>query len=63
MRSLIDFSVGTAGAADWDTADYWALFDAAGTGLMISAALPAARAVANGETETIQAGRVRPKFN
>lgn len=62
-RNLIDVGLGTAGAADWDTADYFALFDAAGTGLMISAALPVARAVADGETETIQAGRVRVVFS
>jgi hypothetical protein len=61
-RTLIDVSVGTAAAADWDTADYWALFDAAGTGLMISAALPVARDVESGDTETIQAGRIRPTF-
>lgn len=63
VRNLIDFSFPTAGAADWDTADYWALFDAAGTGLMFSAALPAARAVGNGETETIQANRIRLTFS
>jgi hypothetical protein len=61
-RTLIDVSVGTAAAADWDEATHWALFDAAGTGLMFSAALPVARQVANGETETIQAGRIRPSF-
>lgn len=62
VRNLINFAFPTAGAADWDTADYWALFNAAGTGLMFSAALPAARAVGNGETETIAANRIRPTF-
>lgn len=62
-RNLIDFAFPTAGAGDWDTADYWALYDNAGTGLVMSAALPAARAIANGETETIQAGRVRPTWS
>jgi hypothetical protein len=61
-RNLIAFTFPTAGAADWDTADYWALFDAAGTGLIMSAALPAARAIGNGETETIAAGRIRPTW-
>jgi hypothetical protein len=61
-RSLVDFSVGTAGAADWTTATYFGLYDNAGSGLMMSGALPASRAVANGATETIQAGRIRPSL-
>ena len=61
-RSLIDFAFPTAGAGGWNMATYWALFDAAGTGLMFSAVLPATRTVAAGVTETIQAGRIRPSF-
>lgn len=62
-RNLIDVSVGTAGAGDWDEATHWALFDAAGTGLIMSAQLPVARTVANGDTETIQIGRIRPTWS
>ncbi|HEY1403849.1 MAG TPA: hypothetical protein VGB05_06965, partial [Pyrinomonadaceae bacterium] len=56
--SGIDFGLGTAGS-NWTAANYFALFNAAGTGLMLSAALSPARSVLTGETETIQAGRIR----
>lgn len=61
-RNKIPFSLGTAGAADWDEADNVAIFDAAGTGLMWSGELPEPRQVANGATEVIQASRLRPSL-
>ncbi len=60
--NLASASLGTAGAADWVTATYWALMDNAGTGVVFSAALPQSRAVPNGATETINVGRIRPSF-
>ena len=58
-QNKITFAFPTAGAGGWSAATHWALFDAAGTGLMISAALPASRTIAAGETEQIAANRIR----
>lgn len=60
-RNQIAFSLGTAGA-DWTAATYLAIFNAAGSGLMLSAPLPETRMVLSGETEVIQATRVRPQL-
>jgi hypothetical protein len=60
-RNLVPFSLGTA-AANWTAATYLALFNAAGSALVLSAALPEARNVLTGETEVIQATRVRPQL-